>query len=106
VSKSKGELRFAREYNAVKDHAVPLGEIWDGRWQVVGPATKGAMVRALGESLKDVPDWRATGRPRSSLMASPAVFRGDWLIAAPVAGLQNGFQARIVADFSSFLLSR
>jgi len=106
VSKSKGEVRFAREYNAVKNHVVPLGQIWDSRWQIVGPATKGATVRALGESLNDVPDWRDTGRPRNSLMASPAVFQGDRLIAAPVAGLQNGFQARIVADFTSFLLSR
>jgi tRNA(Ile)-lysidine synthase len=63
-------------------------------------------VAALGDDLSQVPDWRDIGLPRSSLMASPAVFDGDTLISAPLAGLQNGFSARIVADFTSFLVSR
>ena len=100
------KIRVTRELNAVKGLSFPLGEVWDGRWQVLGAAAEGLTVRALGDGLADVPDWRKTGLPRETLRASPAVYRGDWLVAAPVAGLQNGFDARIVAGFSSFMLSR
>jgi tRNA(Ile)-lysidine synthase len=39
--------------------------------------------------------------PQVSLMASPSVWSGDTLIAAPLAGLSNGWSAQIVADFHS-----
>jgi len=100
------KIRVTREFNAVRDLSCPMGEVWDGRWQVLGAATEDLTIRPLGDALSDVPDWRETGLPRASLMATPAIFHGDALISAPVAGLQNGFEARIVADFASFLLSR
>ena len=106
VSGDRTTMRITREFNAVKDAACSSTDIWDNRWAINGPHAPILTIRALGESLKDVPDWRATGLPRTSLMASPAVFDGETLISAPVAGLQNGFNARIVADFESFLLSR
>ena len=106
VTADKYTLRVAREFNAVKETVVGLGHIWDNRWQVLGPAKSHFTIRALGDHIKDVPDWRETGLPRASLMATPAVFDGDTLIAAPVAGYKNGFDARIVADFESFLVSR
>ncbi len=115
ISKEGTTIRFAREVSACGG-AVPMpdaeqGVVWDGRWHVrrdpEALAENGPfLVRALGEAIKEVPDWRDTGLPRTSLMATPAVFGGETLIAAPVAGLQNGFEARIVADLSSFLLSR
>jgi tRNA(Ile)-lysidine synthase len=84
--------------------------MWDNRWllsQVSGAEMQGDLiVRALGDAIKDVPNWRDVGLPRRSLMASPAVVEGETLIAAPIAGHQNGFDARIVADFASFLLCR
>jgi tRNA(Ile)-lysidine synthase len=83
---------------------------WDNRWllsEISGANTQGDLtVRALGDAIKDVPNWRDVGLPRRSLMASPAVFEGESLVAAPIAGHQNGFDARIVADFASFLLCR
>lgn len=127
-SKEGQMIRLAREFN--KAFEAPLVEavfegpnsfvIWDQRWGVSQSdekpnwfdlkrsvkAAPNLTIRALGESLKDVPDWRETGLPRASLMASPAVFDGETLISAPIAGLQNGFSARIVADYQSFLLSR
>lgn len=106
VTQDDEALRFMREPNAVAGMVSALDTLWDGRWQIDGPHAPQLQVRALGEHIKDVPDWRETGLPRTSLMASPAVFDGDALIAAPVAGLQNGFEARIVPDFASFLLSR
>lgn len=106
VTGDRDSMRIAREYNAIKDTACASDQIWDGRWIVDGPHTGALTIRTLGESIKDVPDWRDLELPRASLMASPAVFDGKTLISAPIAGLQNGFSARIVADFMSFLLSR
>jgi tRNA(Ile)-lysidine synthase len=102
---SDGETnRIAREFNAVKALATPLGRLWDGRWQVTGPGD-GVEVRALGDALKDCPDWRATGRPRASLLASPAVWRGETLVAAPLAGLSNGYSATIDPSADDFFTS-
>lgn len=122
------DVRMSREYNAIDSETADIEvsvlqdgyPLWDGRWGVFASAPRRSVlpwrragklpstltIRALGEHIKDVPDWRDTGLPRTSLMASPAVFDGETLIAAPVAGLQSGFCARIVADFTSFLLSR
>jgi len=106
VTKTETEIRFTREYNPVSQLSCPTDQIWDGRWALDGPHAAGLTIRALGDSLKDIPDWRDVGLPRTSLIATPAVFDGETLISAPIAGLQNGFEARIVADFRSFLLSR
>ncbi|SLN49841.1 tRNA lysidine(34) synthetase TilS [Pseudooctadecabacter jejudonensis] len=114
VTQSDTETRFSREFAACAgDMTWPHGApsvLWDGRWEVtvedssriVGNLT----VRALGNAVSQVADWRETGLSRASLMASPAVFEGDRLQSAPVAGHNNGFRARIVAAFGSFLLSR
>ena len=65
---------------------------WD-RWEING-LTQGDEVAALGErGLVQVPDWRETGAPRQALLASPAVWRGQDLVAAPVAGWANGRRA-------------
>ncbi|TKA96146.1 tRNA(Ile)-lysidine synthetase, partial [Cereibacter changlensis] len=47
----------------------------------------------------------ATGRPRDSLIASPAVWQGDRLVAAPLAGLQNGWSAATGRLEEAFFLS-
>jgi tRNA(Ile)-lysidine synthase len=106
VSGDRDEMRITREANAVKNEVRSGGETWDARWQIDGPLTPDLTICALGDHIKDVPDWRDSVLPRASLMASPAVFDGDTLIAAPIAGYKNGFSARIVADFESFLVSR
>lgn len=106
VTNEKQAVRIAREPAAVATQVCRVGDVWDKRWQVSGPASPDLHVQALGEWISEVPNWRNVGLPRSSLMASPAVFDGETLISAPVAGYNNGFDARIVTDFSSFLLSR
>ncbi len=105
IMKRKGYYRITREYNAVKGLHGPTDAIWDTRWRLTGPHAPDLEVRALGESVRRVPEWRKTGLPRPTLMASPAVWRGDTLVAAPLAGYNQGWSAQIVADFSSFLLS-
>lgn len=104
ITADGGEVRIAREFDAVKDVEAGLGGLWDNRWRVTGPGARLA-IRALGDAVKDCPDWRHAGLPRASLMASPAVWEGDRLIAAPVAGFEAGFSAVIDAGASDFFTS-
>jgi tRNA(Ile)-lysidine synthase len=101
-------IRLTRELKAVARLASPSDQSWDGRWRLDGPHAPGLEIRALGEAVKDCPNWRDTGLPRASLLASPAVWRGDTLVAAPLAGLENGWRASATGrgTFAQFLLSR
>lgn len=97
---------IAREPKAVAGCEVPAGELWDRRWRLEGPHGPGLTVRALGaEGLRLCDGWRATGHARAALVVSPAVWRGDRLVAAPVAGMANGWTAEIVTEFPSALLT-
>lgn len=101
-----GRLRILREFNALRDLRGPTDAVWDGRWRLEGPHQADLCVAALGETgLALCRDWRETGRPRASLLASPAIWRGDRLVAAPLAGWAQGWTARIVADFHDRALS-
>ena len=103
IMRRKGAYRITREFDAVKGLVSAGDALWDGRWRLNGPQEAGLEVRAFGESVNDVPDWRETGVPRPTLVASPAVWRGETLVAAPLAGHNDGWSAQIVADFTSFL---
>ncbi len=105
-------IRIVREYHAVRHLTCGTGDVWDGRWRMEGPNTTnetGLAVRALGpEGLSQVPGWRTTGRPHAALLATPAVWRGNVLVAAPPAGLEDGWRAWLVpdrADFEGSLMS-
>lgn len=100
-------IRFTREFKAVERLSEPTNSMWDQRWIVDGPPEEGLEIRALGEAVKDTP-WRETGMPRQSLLASPAIWRGQDLVAAPVAGLANGWTAQATGrgKFAEFLISR
>ena len=107
-SKLGRQLRITREYNAVKDLRGPTDELWDGRWALDGPHSPDLEVRALGNAVKECPDWRETGLPRQSLLASPSIWREETLVSAPLAGLSNGWKASATGrgTFAQFLLSR
>ena len=101
-----GTVRLMREAAATKaiihqpqGASDTTGVFWDQRWFLEGPLADGLTIKALGDAIKDCPNWRDSGIPRASLLASPAVWGGDTLVAAPLAGLSNGWSARIVADF-------
>ncbi len=88
--------------------ALPAGGlIWDGRFRVLpaGPEAEGAAVTPLGEAgalrlarLAEAGDWRpAAGwaeAPRAARLASPALWRGETLISAPLAGWGDAAEAR------------
>ena len=100
------EVHIMREPRAVAGVICPPDHLWDNRWRVEGPAKPGLEVRALGAvGLRACKDWRATGISRDALLVSPAVWRGDVLVAAPLAGFANGWTARIDAGFASFIIS-
>ena len=109
ITTSPKHVRIAREYQAVCDVDGPVNEAWDNRWKITGPHAPDILIRALGdEGLKYCPDWRESGLPRASLMSSPAIWQGENLIAAPLAGLNNGWSADLAPNrnnFASFLLS-
>ncbi|SDD29716.1 tRNA lysidine(34) synthetase TilS [Ruegeria marina] len=100
---------ICREFKAVEAAHARLGELWDGRWVLSGPVSADAEIRALGPGgLARCPEWRNTGRPYAALQATPAVWRGDDLIAAPLAGMPGSWTARLKGgeeDFYASLLS-
>lgn len=98
-----GRVRIAREWKAVAGLTCAPQEPWDGRWRLIGPDESGLEIRALGEAgLRDCPDWRNAARPRQSVIASPAVWRGPVLVAAPLAGLERGWRAVIEPERADF----
>jgi tRNA(Ile)-lysidine synthase len=115
LPEGKTGARLTREASAVQgpvpvmaaQGAVPQ---WDGRWHVVqtvpNPTPGPWHIAALGEAgLALCPSWRETGLPRTSLLATPAVWSDGALIAAPLAGLANGWQANLSQTFERFVLS-
>lgn len=100
-----GQIWVCREYNAVRELTARPHQNWDNRWKVVkNPLCQSAQqslqddyeVRALGEvGLTQCENWRDSGRPREALLASPSVWRGEELIAAPNAGLANGWSIEV-----------
>ena len=100
---SGGQIRVTREYNAVADLRCDLAEEWDGRWLFKGPKSQGAKIAALGKTgLKLCPDWRDSALPAASLMAAPALWRGDELLAAPLAGVGQACKFVLKYDLDSF----
>ena len=100
------EVRVVREPRAVASAVCPPDQLWDNRWRVEGPSEPELEVRVLGPAgLRACKDWRGTGISRDALLVSPAIWRGEVLVAAPLAGLSNGWTARIDAGFASFIIS-
>ncbi len=77
-------------------------QIWDGRWEFSGPHQENLRIRALGEALNDCPDWRDSGLPRATLLSSPALFDGKFLVSAPIPRPDGTWSARLTADKSDF----
>jgi tRNA(Ile)-lysidine synthase len=99
-------LRVAREWQAVRCIVAAPGQLWDRRWIVTGPDSNGLEVKALGEAgLAMVADWRKSGLPRASLLASPSVWRAGTLIAAPLARNAPGWTARLADGEDGYFLS-
>jgi tRNA(Ile)-lysidine synthase len=85
IPQSKTVLRISREFSVVEEQVAQAGAPWDGRTSMVS-FEKSYEIRALGPSgLGQCPGWRDSGRPRLALLASPSVWQGQRLLAAPMA---------------------
>lgn len=94
-----GRVTVTREPRALGG-PVPVGQLWDGRWRVTGPAGE---VRAVGAGgLRQIKDLRKTGLQREVLVATPAIWLGDTLLAAPAAGVPGDWQAKLDRPFHLF----
>lgn len=106
---AKGEqVWICREYKAVSHQRALPGQLWDARWLLHGGETKGCNVRPLSpEGLRTVPDWRDLQIPGAVLETTPSLWKGEEMIAAPCAGMANGWSATLTkpeeALFSMFL---
>ena len=99
----KDSLRVGREPRAATGRVAP-DAVWDRRWRLEGRAVPGAEVAALGpEGLALCPGWRDRGMPRSSLLASPALWHEGRLLAAPLARPEAEWRAIPSCDLQGFL---
>ncbi|MFN3526145.1 MAG: tRNA lysidine(34) synthetase TilS [Paracoccus sp. (in: a-proteobacteria)] len=99
------DLRFTRESAAAIRAAPATDAIWDRRWQVEG-LQPGQHVAALGHTPLPRLPWRDIGMDRDEAAASPAVWQGDVLVAAPLLRPVPGLRlkvARTAADFRSLV---
>lgn len=95
-------ILIGREPGAVAGR-VPAGQVWDGRWIIDGPDD--TEIGAIGaDGLVQCPNWRESGLSRDTLLAAPALWRGNKLIAAPVLGAGTA-DSRLMTSFTQFLLS-
>ena len=106
-----GRLRIGREWRAVRGLVAPCGVAFDGRWRLHPPdrcTTAGLHLAALGPTgLAACPNWRSAGVTRSALVAGPAVWAGPTLVAAPLAGLGDGWRAELcppAADYPALFI--
>lgn len=94
-------LWIFRELNAVAHTQAKPGESWDNRWHLVppvggiGPKDSPTLCALGAEGLQYCTDWRDLGIPRAVLLSTPAVWNGARLIAAPLAGWSQNWQARL-----------
>jgi tRNA(Ile)-lysidine synthase len=94
-------LWIFRELNAVATIKAEVGEVWDDRWVFTPPSDEIAQtghltIQALGDQgLSQCTDWRALDIPRGALLSTPAVWNGTHLVAAPLAGWPQNWQARL-----------
>lgn len=102
-----GYIWVFRELNAVRGVQSDPDTLWDARWRVSPPEEDckwdDVTVRALGkDGLQQCPDWRATGRPHEVLLSTPAIWRGDEVIAAPLAGWDQKWHADVDGGTETF----
>ncbi|MEX0276693.1 MAG: tRNA lysidine(34) synthetase TilS [Ruegeria sp.] len=97
---------ICRELKPVGEVVTGVAEAWDDRWIVTGPVRPNVEVRALGENgILRLSDWRELGKPRKVLLSSPAVWSGETLLAAPLAGLPGEWHVKLSEKRPEFFAS-
>lgn len=105
LSDGCGMVEVTREPNAMPVSGADA-DTYDKRWSVRGPAEPGMEIRPLGVSgLEYCPNWRGVFYTRAALISTPAVWRKDDLIAAPFAGISNGWSCSLTQPVHDFFTS-
>lgn len=111
VCKPKGAKMWLFREAACVASAVPLGQVWDSRWQAV-PALVDAQTVGLHLGVLGYPglaqlDKRLLRRdiPRDILAVGPAIWHDKKVISAPLAEKQPLWHAKLVQDFSIFVIT-
>lgn len=92
----KDTLRVTREVRSLEQEPDP-------RWRISGESVRpDDRLRVLGEDgLAQIADWRETAVvPRRSLLSSPSLWRGDTVIAAPLARPVDGIEVSLPDPFT------
>ncbi len=92
IRSHSGNIIVRREVSKV-ERPCPLNDVWDHRWVLTERGDEPAKtIAALGEGgLRECKNWRDTGHAREVLLASPAVWNKGQLVAAPLAGMGDGW---------------
>jgi tRNA(Ile)-lysidine synthase len=95
-----------REVSKVQSSDV-FDEPFDSRWQISGDGTSdGLMIAALGETgLPQCDGWRELGVSRISLLGTPAIWRDQTLISAPMVMPDPLWRCRLKKDHHDFFTS-
>lgn len=101
------DIWICREHAAVRDLRADPDALWDGRWRLRASdenrTRDGLHIAALGpEGIAQCADWRAAGLPLQVLQSTPAVWRDDTLVAAPLAGNDQNWHAALESDEETF----
>jgi tRNA(Ile)-lysidine synthase len=101
-----GKTWVCRELSAIDKESAEPGMLWDHRWRLTGPAIPGTQIRALADhGIRQLEDWRNSGKPRAVLAATPAVWIENTLIAAPLAGFSNQWTAELSNECPEYYTS-
>ncbi len=92
IRSHSGNIIVRREVSKVAPPCL-IDAVWDHRWVVTEYGhTPAKTIAALGEEgLRECENWRDTGHAREVLLASPALWADGQLLAAPLAGMANGW---------------
>lgn len=81
-----------------------FSEKFDGRWILESKSSKEELsIGPLGEAgLRQFPDWRELNMSRISILGSPAIWKDELLIAAPMLGMNAGWKCVLEKDSQNF----
>ncbi len=98
IIRSRSDKVFVRrELVAAQQSRLAHAGIWDARWHVDDPIDAGGThVAVLGpDGLSQVGNWKEAGIRQEVLVCTPALWAGDQLLAAPLAGYGSDWQCAV-----------
>ena len=101
IEPSADSIRVAREPAAALRAPDVTEGIWDNRWNING-LVEGQRIAALGTEALPLAKWRQSGLPKDEAAASPAIWQGDVLIAAPLLRAHPSVEISPVRDAADF----